>query len=210
MSLPENLIIEKNKLNAEYPWLILLKFAINEGDSDEIVHRFVRNYHDVSFQGNLYVGFNFDLGLIQQSIDGKIHETGLSVSGVSLELQAELEALDGAVDAEITLTVVHVDNLAEDHSELEWIFDVLATHIGQLSVDFTIGAPSPLLQRFLSQRYFADFCSYDEFGGPRCGYVYQSGDDLFCHRRFADCRAFGNSARFGGCPGLRVDGIHFL
>lgn len=207
MSLPENLIIEKNKLNAKYPWLLLLKLAKDEGESYEIVYRFVRDHPDVTFQGELYTGFNFDLGLIQQSIEGRILDTTLSVSGVSVELHAELEALDGAVDFEVTITVVHADNLGEDHSELEWVFDVLATHIGALSIDFTIGAPSPLLQRFLTQVYFADFCSYDEYKGPRCQAV---SAFTTCPRRRVDCRARNNSNRFGGCPGLRVDGVRFL
>lgn len=205
MALPANLIIEKNKLNAQYPWLILLEFQLN--DPGEQVFRFVRNHPNVTFQGNVYNGFNFDLGLIQQNIDGEIHDTILSISGVTYALQADLEKFDGATDAEITLTLVHADNLSEDYSELELYFDVLSTHIGQLSIDFTIGAPSPLLQRLLTQRYFADFCSYREFKGPRCKYV---GGFTTCNRRFADCRERSNSSRFGGCPGLRVDGVRFL
>lgn len=205
MALSENLVIEKNKLNAQYPWLILLDFKLN--DPENQIFRFVRNHPNVTFQGNVYNGFNFDLGLIEQSIDGKIHDTMLSVSGVTYALQKDLEELDGATDAEIILTVVHADNLDEDYSELELFFDVLSTHIGQLSIDFTIGAPSPLLQRLLTERYFADFCSYREFGGPRCKYV---GEAEFCNRRLADCRELENSPRFGGCPGLRVDGVRFL
>ncbi len=205
MALSENLIIEKNKLDAQYPWLILLEFQLN--DPDDQVFRFVRNHPNVTFQGNVYNGFNFDLGLIEQSIDGKIHDTILSVSGVTYALQADLEEFDGATDAEIILTVVHADNLGDDYSELELYFDVLSTHIGQLSIDFTVGAPSPLLQRLLTQRYFADFCSYREFKGPRCKYV---GVETICNRRLADCRGYSNSARFGGCPGLRKDGVRFL
>lgn len=207
MALPANLIIEKNKLDAKYPWLILLKFAIDEGGPGELIFRFVRNYPDVTFQGNVYTGFNFDLGIISSSIDGKIRETTLSISNVTYLLQADLEELDGAVDAVITVILVHVDNLDEDYSELELIYDVLSTHIGPLSIDFSIGAPSPLLQRFLTQIYFADMCPYDEFKGPRCGYV---GAETVCYRRLVDCRALGNSARFGGCPGLRKDGVRFL
>ena len=210
MSLPAELVIEKNKLNAKFPWLALVKFAINEGDSDEIVHRFVRNHPDVTFRGDVYKGFSFDLGVVQERLDGRIHQTTLSVSGVSLELQAELEALGGALNAEITLTIVHADNLASDYAELEFVFDILSTHIGPQSINFAIGAPSLLFQRFLTQRYFADFCSYETFEGVRCGHVWSSGEPEFCHRRLSDCREYGNSNRFGGAPGLRRDGIHFL
>lgn len=211
MTLPANLVIEKNKLNAEYPWLILLKFSLYEGQENEVVYYFVRNYHDITFQDHLYQSFSFDLDLIQQSIDGKIHENTLSISNVTIILQETLEKFDGAVDAEITITLVHVDNLTEDFSELELVFDILATHIGPLSIDFILGAPSPLLQRFLTQSYFADFCSYPEFGGPRCGYDLDTpGAPAFCHRRFSDCRALENSARFGGSPCLRKDGIRFV
>lgn len=207
MALPPNLIIEKNKLDAKYPWLILLKFAIDEGGPGELIFRFIKNYKDVTFQGNLYKNFNFNLGIINSNIDGEIRETALSVSNVTHLLQADLEELNGAVDAVVTVILVHVDNLDEDYSELELIYDILSTHIGPLSIDFSIGAPSPLLQRFLTQIYFADMCTYDEFKGPRCGYV---GAETICYRRLVDCRAYGNSARFGGCPGLRKDGVRFL
>jgi len=205
MALPDKLKEVKYSLSTKYPWLTLLQFNVN--DKDDTIVRVVRNNETVIYQGNEYIGFPFELGMIQQNIEGEIQSSSLSVSGVTYAFQKYIEANDGCLDATIILTIVHADNLSENYAELEQHWNVLSTHVTATDIQFTIGAPSPLLQRFPLYRFFSDMCSYKTFKGPKCGY---SGSDETCDRRWSTCRIFGNSARFGGVPGIRRDSVRFV
>jgi len=205
MALSDKLIEVKNSLDCKFPWLLLLEFNVL-GDDSEII-RVVKNTEDVVYKGNTYTAFNFSLSSIEQNIEGQITSVSLAVSGISHVLQPYVEMYEGCTSATIALTVIHADNLEEDYSELEQHFSVLSTRMTALDVQFTIGAPSPLKQRFPLYRFFSDICSYQTFKGPRCGYA---GGESSCDRRFCTCRELGNSARFGGQPGLRSGGVRFV
>jgi len=194
MSLPVNLLIEKNKINAQYPWLLLVKFALYEGESNELIYRFVKNFPDITFQGEEYKGFNFDISFIEQSTEGKIPTTSIAVCNVTQYLQGTLEDYEGAVDGKITLTIVHADSLDEDYSELELEFDIVKTSLDGGAIEFELGAPSALRRRFPLHRHLPDKCPY-EFGSARCGYT---GGDSVCYKRYSDCREKENQVRFGG------------
>lgn len=197
MSLPVNLILEKNRIDAKYPWLVLVKFTLNEGESDEVVRRFVKDNPDLTFDGEVYQGFNFDIGFIEQSSEGKIPSTSLAICNVTQYLQGTLEDYDGATGGVVTIILVHADKLEEDYSELELNFDVIFTHIDKKYIQFKLGVPSPLRRRFPLHRHLPDKCPY-KFGGARCGYT---GGDLTCARTYAACREKENQARYGGDVG---------
>ena len=196
--LPATLLLEKNKLDAKYPWLLLLEFILHPGQENETIYRFVRNYQDITFQGHTYTGFNFSLGFIEESTESKIPTVSLVVCNVTQYLQPVLEAEDGAVDSKVRIIVVHSDLLAEDYSELTLEYDVIAPHIEANSISFQLGAPSPFKQRFPRYRYFTDMCPF-VFKSARCGYT---GAATSCDHRFKDCKSLGNQTRFGGVPGL--------
>lgn len=184
MSLPINLLIEKNRLDTKYPWLLLLKIELDEPGFTTIL--LVRDFQDIPlFKGEgPYLNFNFSIGLINQSAKGGIPTSSLAVCNVTQFLQPFLEEFDGLVDASITITIIHANYLDEDYSELELNFDVLSSRITAEAVIIEIGSPSPLRQRFPLPRYFADLCSF-RFKGPKCLYA---GSDLTCNRRLSDCR----------------------
>jgi len=199
MALPANLILAKNSIDCKYPWLLLVKFSLYAGTPEAIEERFVRNFKDIIFQGKEWKGFNFSIGLIEESSDGGIPTTSLAVCNVTQYLQPLLEAHEGFIDATITIIIVHADLLEEDYAELEQTFDVIAPHLDADIVVFQLGAPSLLRRRYPSNRTFSDLCSY-KFKDFRCGY---SGNDELCNHRLVDCRLKNNSVRFGGSPGMR-------
>jgi len=145
-----------------------------------------------------YENFNFNLSLIQESSEGELPKTTLSVSNVTQFLQEYIEGLEGLTGATIVLSIVHADNLNEDYAELQTEFEVLATRLTAMDVAFQVGGPSLLAQRHPLHRYFADLCRH-KFKNARCGYT---GGATSCNRRLADCRTLNNSARFGGFTGL--------
>lgn len=172
-SLPTNLIIAKNRLDCKYPWLLLLEVHLN--DDADTVRRFVRSGTDgsgadISYGGEIYTAFNFDIGLIRQSAEADVPTTRLSVCNISQFLEPDIQATDELDGASVKIIIVHADNLDEDHSELELEYDIISPAITATDVTFTLGAPSPLRRNFPMHRYFADFC-WHYFEDARCGYT---------------------------------------
>jgi len=165
-NLPANLIIEKNKLASPNPWLILLEITL----TDETILRFVRNTEDITFSGNVYTAFPFELEPTKQDNKGEIPTVTLSVSNVTRVIQKYLDELEGGIGSTVKITVVNAAHLSENYSELEMTFDVLACHSTAQWVVFTLGAPNPLRQRFPLERYMALHCSF-VFESAECSYT---------------------------------------
>jgi phage-related protein len=194
LNLPLALRIEKNKLVGTAPWLMLLSVTL----PDATVLRLVRNTEDVTFGGNLYTAFAFELGDTRSGGDGRIQGVTLKVANPARALQPYLEANNGMVGCAVTLMVVHADNLASDYTELTLAWNVIAAESAEDWIVFTLGAENPLRRRFPLQVAIPLSCNWP-FKGVECAYA---GTDTSCARTLAVCRALGNSVRFGGRPGI--------
>lgn len=194
LSLPLALSIEKNKLVGTAPWLILLDVTLP--DTSHI--RLVRNNEDITFEGNVHTAFAFDLGETYTSSDGRIAGVTLKVANQGRALQPYLEEFAGFVGCPVTLTVVHADNLAEDHSELSLSWEVMAANTEGEWVVFTVGSDSLMRRRFPLYMVTPRSCTW-MFKGAECAYA---GAATTCARTLDACRTLSNSARFGGRPGI--------
>lgn len=194
LNLPLALRQEKNKLVSTAPWLLLLTVTL----PDTTVLRLVRNTEDITFGGNVYTAFAFELGEVRSGGDGRIQGVTLRVGNPERALQPYLEAHDGLVGCAVTLTVVHADNLASDYAELTLNYDVLAAEPKSDWITFTLGAENPLRRRFPLYVAVPYSCNW-AFKGAECAYA---GAATSCSRTLDACRALSNSARFGGRPGI--------
>ena len=197
--LPANIILEKNKTATASAWLILLEITL----TDDTVYRLVKNQENITFDGDVYTSFNFQLDPASQNSGGEIPTVTLGVSNITRLIAAKLQDLSGGIGSTVKIIVVNSNLLAEDHSELEMVFDVLGCSSDNTWVYFSLGAPSPLRQRFPLNRYLALHCSW-RFKSIECAY---EGVETTCNRTLTACREYSNSARFGGFPGLRSGGI---
>ena len=199
--LPSPLIIEKNKLNAASPWLILLEITlVNPADSEDTsVFRFVRNTENITYDSQEYTAFPFEIEPTKYTSKGEIPTVTLRVSNITRIIQADLETYNGGVGSSVTVTVVHADNLSENYAELEMTFEVVACSTNAQWVVFTLGAPNPLRQRFPLDRYIPTHCCW-RFKGVECGYA---GEETECNHTYTTCVALGRQQSFGGFLGLR-------
>ncbi len=198
-NLPANLILEKNKLATTSAWLVLLDLTL----PDASVIRLARNSENITFGGNVYTAFPFDLNATQSSGRGEIPTVQLRVSNVTRLLQAYIEQYNGGVGFSVKITVVNSALLAENYAELAMTFDVLACQSDSQWITFSLGAPNPLRRRYPLYRAIGNHCNWT-YKGRECNYT---GGLATCKRTLADCRAHSNSARFGGRPGLTGSGI---
>jgi lambda family phage minor tail protein L len=196
--LPAGLVLEKNKLAQNSAWLILLHINI-QGNHEYLV----RNNESVTYDGQIYDPFAFELDSTKQESKGKIPTVSLSVSNVTRLFASLLELYDGGVGATVVITVVNSELLTENYSELEITYDVLATEVTEEWVVFTLGAPNPLRQRFPKYRYISGHCNW-QFESYECGYT---GEDETCLRTLEACQAKLNSEHYGGFLGLMAGGM---
>lgn len=194
LNLPLALRIEKNKLVSTAPWLQFLTVTL----PDTTVLRLVKNTENLTFGGHLYTAFAFDLGDVCSGGDGRIQGVTLKVANPERALQTYLEAGDGLVGCAVTLSVVHADNLGSDYSELTLTWNVIATESAGDWITFTLGAENPLRRRFPLHVAIPYSCNWG-FKSAECTYA---GAATSCARTLDACRALGNSARFGGRPGI--------
>ena len=165
-SLSTPLIQTKNSLHTQYPWLLLMELHVN--DTDDTIYRLVQHDADVTFDGNTYTAFNFELDLITYK-GGEVPTTTLRISHVTQFLKSALEANRGCTSSDVVIYIVHANCLAEDYSELTLNFDVISPRITAKFVEFKLGGPSPMRRRVPPDRYYADACRFT-FESARCGY----------------------------------------
>ena len=100
--------------------------------------------------------------------------------------------------------VVHSKNLDSPVPEIEETFTVQSTSYDAQWVTFTLGGRNNMQRRFPPDRILRDFCRF-KFKGPQCKYT---GSETSCGHTFAECRARGNQARFGGEPSIPTSGLY--
>lgn len=194
LNLPLALRLEKNKLIATEPWLMLLAVTL----PDTTILRFARNTDDVVFAGNTYIRFAFELGDVRSSGDGKVQGVSLRVANPSRAFAPLMDANAGLVGCDVTLMVVHSGNLTEDYTELTLNWIIVASQSDEDWVTFSLGDENPFRRRFPLYTVLPNNCSWI-FKGAECAYA---GASSTCSRTLDNCRTLNNSARFGGRPGV--------
>lgn len=161
------LILEKNKLSSTYPWLILLDITIPSTPSTTIY--LVRNTEDITFNGQTYTAFPFEVEATKETAKGQIPTVNLRVSNVTRAIQVYLEAYSGLVGQTVTMRVVNHNYLSESYTDLTFTFEILECTSNVQWVDFTLGVANPFSRRFPLYRYIANYCRYSaKFKGVEC------------------------------------------
>lgn len=194
LTLPVALIAEKNKLFATGPWLWLLDITLP--DASHL--RLTRNTEDVTYGGHVYTRFGFLIGEQRSAGDGRAQMLTVTVANPGRALEPYLAAHDGLIGCAVTLVIAHADNLGEDHADLTLAWEILAVEVNAESVQFQLGAESPMRRRYPLYAALPRACGW-VFKGAECAYA---GTATSCARTLDACRALGNSRRFGGRPGL--------
>lgn len=183
------------KLDKADPLLVLLDIVV----PDNPPLRLVANNEDITWQGNLYNAFSFQVDMPGADSKGAITTLPLRICNVQRLLRPYLDAYDGGVGLPVTITLLNPSMLDEDYSELTATLYNLATDSDASWVYFNLGPINPLNKPFPADQYIAAFCRFNFKEDPRCGY---SGAATECNRSIDACRALGNSRRFGGHLGL--------
>lgn len=203
-NLPAPLVVEKNKLNSDNTWLVLLHVTL----TDLTEFFFVNNNEDITFAGQVYTAIPFQLDITKFESQGRIPTVTLSISNVTRIMQSYLEALNGAVGSSVTITIVNTGHLEEDYTELQLDYTIIATKSNASWVVFSLGAPNPMRQRFPLHQFLAQHCMWvNYYKGAECAYA---GALPTCNGSLDDCKAHSNEHRFGGFPGLNPNAFRLV
>ena len=187
---------EKNKLSTDSCFLILLEIRLQ--DTVYICY----NNEDIIWRNQRYQAFPFKIGEVEEN-ETADPQVSLKVSNVARGMQWHVEESGGGVGTEVILRVVNSLNMNGD-ADLEEYFVVTACKIDEQWIDFTLGNGYSAKTRRPLDRYMKNNCPF-KYKGLRCGY---RGNITTCMHTLADCRAHGNSKRYGGFPGIDQKGVY--
>lgn len=193
---------EKNKLNTDSVFLVCLKIILN--DTDKTTFYIVRNTEDITFNGQKYQAFPFNFGQLEEDNTGSNPDVSLNVDNTSRVLGYYLENGGGGVNSTVYIQIVNSKNLSATEPEVELMFKVTNTKVTYQYVTFTLSNGYPNMSKRPFWRYLKDSCPFP-FKGVECGYT---GSVTTCGHCLSDCRARGNSVRFGGEPAIDSTGVY--
>jgi len=190
---------EKNKLSTDSSFIPLLEIKL-PNDSARICY----NTEDVTWNGELYQAFPFEIGEVREETDDSDPNVTLTVDNTSQALQYMVEESRGGNGFPVIIRVVNSENLDVPDPELEEYFVVTKTEITQESITFTLGNEYSSRTRRPLNRYMKNNCPF-RYKGIRCGCT---AAETSCNHTLTDCRARNNAARFGGFQGIDQKGVY--
>ena len=192
-------IQDLNSLGGDSVLLVALKIVIPSTPTIYIV----RNGEAVTFGGNFYQPFEFNIGEITAG-KGETPQLQLQIDNTSRAIERylieydtylKLNGIDGnGITCE--LYVLNTNDLTE--AVMTEYFELVDFKANNKMATFTLGTTSLFNKQYPPRKMYANFCSF-KFGGEKCLY---SGIETTCNKTLSDCRARGNSVRYGGFVGL--------
>jgi len=193
-------IIEKNKLASDGAWILLAEIYVTEG----VILRICRNTEDITWNGETWTAFPFELDAPRQSASGEIPNFSIKVSNVTRTVESYVEQAGGGVGATVRLMVVMSNHLDLTLPELDEEFSVQSTSYDEQWVSFTLTGAVNLFRRVPLRRFLKNFCPF-QYKGPECKATSALTE---CDKSFSACKERNNSQRFGGEPAIPQGGLY--
>lgn len=195
-------VIEKNKIQSDELFLILIEARIKDDETGALVSTlyFVKNSENVVFGGNTYVASNFEIDIsVENNTEPSIKMTAQDQTRT---LGQYVERYAGLVGSEVTMRVVNSGALNAP-PEIEEDFKVTTASINEFVVEIELGTESVVNKRFPSHRQFKDRCSWP-YKGNRCKYAGPLAKCDFTLLGSNGCAAHNNVRNYGGFPGINT------
>lgn len=193
-------IAAANKVDSDSAWLILLE--INLPNADDPI-RLVRNTDNIEWNGVLWQAFPFSISETKQDDKGTLPTLNVNVDNTTRDLEYYLQNGGGGAGANVILRVVRSDSM-DYEADFEEHYTVKNTSVTANAVTFTLGNAYPIKARRPWERYMKNTCPF-KYKGLKCGATSALEG---CNHTLTDCRARGNSERFGGFTGIPQGGLY--
>ena len=204
LSLSQAAIVEKNSLDTDNAWLILLEITIQNTTSGPLVLRLVRNTDSINWNNQTWTAFPFELDPPKQNSNGEMPNFTVRVSNVTRTVEGYLEQAGGGVGAQVRIMVVLSKHLEITTPELDEEFSVQSVNYDENWVSFVLTGAVNLFRRVPLRRYLKNFCPF-QYKGLECRSTSRLST---CDKSYEACKARGNLQRFGGEPGIPQGGLY--
>lgn len=196
-----------NAINSDAVFLTLLEIQIPNVPTVYLVG----NNEDITWNGNTYIRFPFDLD--DQSFTSKSETITwkLKVSNATRIMERYIQDYDlylkqNGIEGNKILCFIRVVNskdLINNTPILEHKAFLQNPKTDQNYAYFTLSPSNPGKMQFPFRRIIKNQCSW-KFKGTQCAYV---GEGQFCDKTLITCRGYNNSNRFGGFVGVGGRGV---
>lgn len=171
--------------------------------------RLVRNTTNVTYLGNEYIAFPFDIGEISAG-KGETPQFQLKLDNTTRVMEQYVLQYDNylkqnGIDGNIitcTLYALNTNYLTE--AILTEYFELTDFSTDSKQATFNLGTMSLFNKTYPPRKMYASFCTF-KFKDARCGYT---GLATECNKTLTNCRLLNNSPRYGGfvsmSSGVRV------
>ena len=198
----DNALINANSLDLPFVWLLEVEVPTTPPSRVRICRYTESIDYGVNSSGQAinYEPFPFSIEKIEEDSEGTLPSIAISVSNVTREIQALLEAYGGLIGQVTRLMLVNVTDL-NGSPLLEYAGEVVSLTASESAVVFEVAAFRLASQPVPSKRALSDFCRF-KYKGGRCGYT---GALPTCDKVLGGdngCEAHANQERFGGFPSM--------
>jgi len=207
-SLGANLIARKNEQHGSDAWLWLVEVTLSRTTAATVVLRLTSFGEPITFAGQTYRPFPFQIAPIEQDDAGKLPEVILSLSNATREAAQVVAIGNGMIGRQVEVKLVHRAHLGTGE-HLPVTFEVRDISLDDQSVAVRLGLPN----------YLEEQWPFDQLTRERCRWIYRdpltcayNGSLGACPKTLAACAERGDdeitSAKpvmhvrlFGGFPG---------
>jgi phage-related protein len=204
LPLSASAILEKNKIAGDSVWLVLLEVVIPNAP----VIRIVRNNENITWNGQTWIAFPFELDDVQETDKGEIPSITVKASNVTREIQGYVEDANGGIGSTVSIMVVNSKHLAETTPNVRLDFSVTGVNYDAQWISFSLGGNQAISRRVPTRRYLKNWCPF-AYGGIECGVAAATQATYpTCDKSLVQCRVRANSARFGGFQGIPQGGFY--
>jgi phage-related protein len=212
------LIEEKNKISQEQPWLVFLTLT---NVAKDLTLRLVRNTENITYKGEEYIAFPFEIDSIPEATKGTIPTLALKVSNIDRQIQAYVEQ-DATFGSgwEVVLSLAHISQLngtviQDEVAEIESVWESIDVTADDSYLVINLGVQNPMLIQFPRQKFSGGFCQRSFNDGQGCPYDTEGVGlgHTSCKKTLAQCKERFDVNRVNefnekiGLPFLAFNGI---
>jgi len=186
------LIEGKNELSQQTPWLLCLTMTNVAGD---LILRLVNNTENVTYKGEEYIAFPFELDTLPEVTKGSLPSVALKVSNIDRQIQSYIEqdpTFGSGWEVIVSLVLAsHLDETPPEGqvAEIEQIWQSLDSTATVEYMTINLGMANPMLIQFPRQKYSGGFCQRVFNDGIACPYgTIGIPGFTFCKKTLANCK----------------------
>lgn len=140
-SIPAALVLKKNTLDPQGPWLVLYDLEVTVGGT----HIRVTNHADpVIFQGNQYEPYPVRHEAVIEESQGRLQKVVVHVANAVRELQYYLENNDGLRGKKVAMHLINADDPSLGAMTQDLVIEAATSN--DMVVSFVLGKPVPVFE----------------------------------------------------------------